>query len=531
MLLLFVVASLGYLVGNIKIKGSSLGVAAVLFVGLFIGTLDSRLVIPEIVFSLGLVLFVYSIGLSSGPAFFKSYKANGFRDIGFILSMLLISGIIAGIVWFAMDFSAATITGVYAGSTTNTPALAGVIDFVSQKPNNIVTELNSLVVGYSFSYPMGVLGGILAIAVMQKWLKIDYEKEKKELRHKYPIEEELTSCTVRITNEDVVGLALRDLINQHQWNIVFGRHERERNLRLAKWDTTLQIRDRIMIVGNEEELNAVIKVLGIKSTKDLTTEREEFDIRQIFVSNAYTAGRTIASLNLDEKYDAIVTRIRRGDADILAKGNTVLELGDRIRFVARRKDLNALSKYFGDSYRESSRVNLFSFGLGIGMGLLLGMFEFHFSDTFSFKLGYAGGPLIVSLLLGALRRTGPVVWTLPYSATVTLQQMGLMLLLAVIGVKSGTSFINSFNMEGLMMIAASAIISLTTAFTILGVGYKLVKIPFSILTGMVSNQPAILDFALSKTSNRLPLIGYTMMFPIALIGKIVIAQLLYMVLS
>lgn len=532
LLLLFVVASLGYLAGTIKIKGSSLGVAAVLFVGLLIGTLDARLVIPEIVFSLGLVLFVYSIGLSSGPAFFQSYKTNGFRDIGFILSMLLISGCVAGLLWYIFDFSAATITGVYAGSTTNTPALAGVIEYASQGAGSMLqTDLKSLVVGYSFSYPMGVLGGIIAIAVMQKWLAIDYQKEKKELKHKYPIEEELTSCTVRISNEDVVGHTLRDLLKKHKWNIVFGRHERERVLNLAKWDTTLLLRDRIMIVGSQEELDAAIAVLGVKSTKDLTTDREEFDIRQIFVSNGYAAGRTIASLNLDEKYDAVITRIRRGDADILAKGNTILELGDRIRFVARRKDLNELSKYFGDSYRDSSKVNLFSFGLGIGMGLLLGMFEFRFSDTLSFKLGYAGGPLIVSLLLGALRRTGPVVWTLPYSATVTLQQMGLMLLLAVIGVKSGTSFINSFNMDGVMMIAASGIISLSTAFLILLVGYKVVKIPFSILTGMVSNQPAILDFALSKTGNRLPLIGYTMMFPIALISKIVIAQIMFIVLS
>ena len=532
LLLLFVVASVGYLVGTIKIGGGTLGVAAVLFVGLLIGTLDSRLVIPEIVFSLGLVLFVYSIGLSSGPAFFKSYKANGFRDIGFILSMLIVSGCVAGLLWYFLDLSAATITGIYAGSTTNTPALAGVLDFVTQKGGSgVQLDLKSLVVGYSFSYPMGVLGGIIAISLMQKWMKIDYNKEKQELKNVYPTDEELTSTTVQVTNPEVVSQQLRDLLKKYNWNIVFGRYQRGGVVQLSKWDIALKIDDLIMMVGSQEELDKATKVLGVRSEQKLSTNRKDYDIRRIFVSNAYVAGRTIASLNLTEKYDAVVTRIRRGDADILAKANTVLELGDRIRFVARRKDLNALAKYFGDSYRESSRVNLFSFGLGIGVGLLLGMIEFRFSDTLSFKLGYAGGPLIVGLLLGALRRTGPVVWTLPYSATVTLQQMGLMFLLAVVGVKSGTSFINSFNSEGLIMIGASGVISLATAFIILLVGYKFVKIPFSILTGMVANQPAILDFAMSKTNNRLPLIGYTMMFPIALISKIVIAQVLFILLS
>ncbi len=532
LLLLFVVASLGYLVGTIQFKGSSLGVAAVLFVGLVFGMMNQELAIPEIVFSLGLVLFVYSIGLNSGPAFFKSYKKNGFRDIGFILGMLVISCFVAGLLWFIMDYSAATITGIYAGSTTNTPALAGVIDYVSQQTGEGVSSaLDSLVVGYSFSYPMGVLGGIIAIAFMEKWLRINYKEEKQSMKNKYAIDEDLTSATVILNNEKLANVKLRDLVAKYKWNIVFGRYMHNDQLQLANWDTTLSIGDHIKIVGAQEELDKAIKVLGQRSNVDITANSTELDIRRIFVSNPYVTGRTIASLNLSEKYDAVITRIRRGDAEILAKANTVLELGDRIRFVARRKDLKALSKYFGDSYRESSRVNLFSFGLGIGLGLLLGMFEFTFSENLSFKLGYAGGPLIVGLILGSLRRTGPIVWTLPYSVTITLQQIGLILLLAVVGVKSGHSFVDSFNLDGVMMIGASAIISLATAFLTLWIGYRIVKIPFSILTGMVSNQPAILDFAMSKTNNRLPLIGYTMMFPIALISKIVIAQVMYIVLS
>jgi putative transport protein len=240
-------------------------------------------------------------------------------------------------------------------------------------------------------------------------------------------------------------------------------------------------------------------------------------------------GRTLASLRLDEKYHFIISRIRRGDIEMLAKGNTILELGDRIRFVARREDLEALSKLFGDSYTESARVNLFSFGLGIGIGLLLGNIDITLG-AISFKLGYAGGPLIAGLILGALRRTGPIVWSLPYSANVTLQQIGLILLLATIGVRSGHSFIQALDNDTLVIVGGSVLISLFTAIVTLIVGFKLVKIPFSLLMGIVSNQPAILDFALAKAGNRLPMFGYTMMFPLALISKVVIAQILFLLL-
>ncbi|MBT8191233.1 MAG: hypothetical protein KJO29_12455 [Bacteroidia bacterium] len=531
-LLLFVVASLGYLIGNIRFKGSSLGVAAVLFTGLAFGAIDSRLQIPEVVYLLGLVLFVYSIGLSSGPAFFNSYKKNGLRDIVFIISMLLFSGLIAGLLWMAFNFSAATITGAYAGSTTNTPALAGVIDYITNNFENGVAEImiNQSVIGYSFSYPMGVLGGIISILIMEKLLKIDYEKEKQVLRHQYPVGDNLTSATVQVTNPAIVDIQIRDLFAEHNWNIVMGRIFSNGKVRLSHWNMTLELDDMIMIVGDPEDVEDAISVIGKRTKSYLQFDRTKFDARRIFVSNPDVVGHSIASLELDKKFDAIVTRIRRGDVDMLATGETVLEMGDRLRFMARREDLKKLSDYFGDSYAASSRVNLFSFGFGIGLGLILGNIEFNFGNGFIFKLGYAGGPLIVGLLLGALRRTGPLVWTLPYSANVTLQQIGLILLLAGIGVSSGHTLVESLNIEGLCIFMASVIISIVTAISMLFIGYKLVKIPFSLLMGIVSNQPAILDFANSRTGNHIPQFGYAMMFPLALIMKIVIAQILFMVL-
>ncbi len=533
LLLLFVVASLGYLLGTIKIKGGSLGVAAILFTGLFFGAIDPSFKVPEIILLLGLSLFVYSIGVSSGPAFFNAYKNNRLRDFVFIISSLIFSGLIAAALSLLFDFSAAATAGIYSGSTTNTAAMAGVIDIINRSFDGAESGLllQDVVVGYSFSYPMGVLGGIIAIIVLEKILNVDYAAEKEQLRRKYPLDEGLTSATIRVENQEVLGIQLRDLFKRYNWNVVFSRIASGGEICLSNWDTSFKHNDDVMVVGSSPEIDAVADILGRKVDSELTYDRKQFDVRRIFVSNTELIGRSLASLNLHEKFNATITRIRRGDIDMLARNDIILELGDRIRFIARREDLDGLSSFFGDSYHKASRINVFTFGLGIGLGLLLGALEFSFGPQFNFKFGYAGGPLIVGLILGGLRRTGPIHWTMPYSANVTLRQLGLTLLLAAIGVRSGNAFVQSLSIEGLWFFLGGTVISLMTAITILYVGHRIMKMPFTLLTGIVSNQPAILDFATTRAQNRIPEFGFTLMFPIALISKIVIAQFLFLFLQ
>ena len=537
LVLLFVVAAIGYLAGKISIKGVNLGVAAILFVGLIFGAKYPGVEIPEILFQLGLVIFVYSIGIGSGRAFFRSINKNGSRDIVFGSVMLTISAILAIGVFYLFQFDASTTIGIYTGSTTNTPALASVIDQINSLKGtgfNKESMGQAAVVAYSFTYPMGVLASIIAIVLMERVFKIDYAKEKSKIGKKYNQGEGLTSGTIIITKPASAGIALRDLFSEHNWNVVFGRFVAVNNdeVHLPNWDTKFEVGDKIMVVGDQDELDRVAEVLGEHSDEKLSYNRSEYDVRRIFVSNPYVVGKSLSELHLDRKYNAIVTRIRRGDVDMLATGNTVLELGDRIRFVARRADLNDLSTFFGDSYYESSRLNLFSFGLGIALGLLLGTIEFTLPGGINFKLGMAGGPIVVSLILGAVQRTGPIVWTLPYSVNVTLRQVGLLIFLAVIGIKSGPTFVESLTGgSGMLVFVGGLIISLLTAILTLIIGYKLVKIPFTLLLGLVSNQPAVLEFALGRAKNNLPIIGYTMIFPISLILKIVYAQILFMFLN
>ena len=528
-LLLFIVIALGAFAGSIKIKGKSLGVSMVLFVGLLVGSTNANFQISQIILILGISIFLYSVGLNSGQIFFQSYKKNGMRDIVFSLSTICLIAVFAVVLWQIFGFDVASLAGIYAGVSTNTPAFAAVLEHIQNSSNSSV-EMSHLVVSYTLAYPIGIVGSIVGIILMQRWLKIDFKGEYKKLRTEFPLDNDLTSFPIEITEKAATGVPVRTLLADKGWNIKFGRVWKNEELSLSHWDTEFAIGDKVMLLGSSEDVKAAVGELGVRVKKNIFYNRDVYDTRRIFLSNPNLAGRTLASIDLPKKYNALITRIRRGDNDMLATGSTILELGDRIRVIAKREDLDGLSSYFGDSYHSSSRINLVSFGLGLVLGLLLGTVNIPLWDGLNIHLGFAGGPLVVGLILGSLKRTGPILWTLPYSTSVVLQQLGLMFLLAYIGVNNGTVFFESLSTESLKLVLAAVILSISSALLILFVGYKIAKIPFSLLMGMVSNQPAVIEFANERAKSKIPQMGYALILPIVLIMKLLITQVMYIIL-
>jgi putative transport protein len=531
LLLLFLVSAIGYAIGLIRVKGVSLGIAAVLFVGLAFGALDPALRIPDIIFQFGLVVFVYTIGLSSGPGFFRSFKRGGLRDNVFVFLLLVFAAVLAVLYHFLLNQEAGITAGLYAGSLTNTPALASVVETLKAAAASGQEDLSATpVVGYSVAYPMGVLGPILAVFIMQRLWRVNYRQDAQRVRGVHLVEQEIYNQTVRITNSEVTGVPLNQLVAERRWDVVFSRLLRDGHVSLATGETSLQVGDLVSVVGTPEDVDTAIPAMGVLAEEHLDFDRSEYDFRRVFVSNYDLAGRRLADLSLTQRYGALVTRVRRGDIDFLAHGDTVLELGDRVRVVAPRDQMKNITELFGDSYKELSEVNLVSLGFGLVLGLLVGMIPIPLPGGIVIKLGLAGGPLIVGLILGALRRTGPILWTLPYSANLTLRQMGLILLLAAIGVNAGYTFVTTLQGGGgLQIFLAGATISLAVPFLTLLIGYKLLRTPYGLLTGMVSGlhtQPAVLGFSLEQSENELPNVGYALVFPVATITKIIIAQLL-----
>ena len=532
LLLLFVVAAIGYPLGRIRIRGSSLGVAAVLFVGLGIGALHPQLKLPEIIYVMGLALFVYTIGLSSGPAFVASLRQDGVRNNILILAVLVLA---AALTVAAQRFLAlpATITvGLFAGSLTNTPALAGALETIKHlaPPNLMEQLLAEPVVGYSIAYPMGVMGVVLAISLVQKLWRIDYGEEAKRIRIAGAATEALRSRTIRVTWFQAGRQTVAELSRQQKWDVVFGRIKRGGEYLLTGPRVRFQPGDLVLAVGTDVELQRVTEVLGEMSEEEIASDRSEFDYRRIFVSNPRVAGRRLGSLNIFERFGATVTRVRRGDDDFLPHDDMVLELGDRVRVVTHRDRMGEVTALFGDSYRAVSEVDILTFSLGLALGLLLGIVPFPLPGGVTLKLGFAGGPLIVALVLGTIGRSGGMVWSLPYSANMTLRQIGLVLFLAGIGTRAGYGFVSTLAKGGgLAIFAAGAVVTCLAALATLWIGHRLLNIPMGILIGMVAGlqtQPAVLGYALEQTGNDLPNIGYASVYPVATIAKILIVQVL-----
>jgi putative transport protein len=250
----------------------------------------------------------------------------------------------------------------------------------------------------------------------------------------------------------------------------------------------------------------------------------------MFVSNTKVAGHRLKELDLPQHFGAVITRLRRGDVEFVPHGDTVLELGDRVRVVTKRENMGAVSAFFGDSYRALSEIDVLTFSFGLALGLILGTVPIPLPGGISIKLGMAGGPLIVALILGAVGRTGTMVWNLPYSANLILRQFGLILFLAGVGTRAGYAFVTTLTQgSGLVIFIAGAVITCITAVIALWFGYRLLKIPLVLLTGMLAGlqtNPAVLSFALEQTGNELPDIGYASVYPTALIAKILLAQVL-----
>ncbi len=532
LLYLFLAAALGSLLGNLKWRGNSLGVASVLFVGLAIGAIRPDIKIPDIIKLLGLAIFVYSIGLSSGPSFFSSLKNRGVSNLLLTLLILGILSLCIGVAAALLGFDAASAAGLLAGITTNTPALAGLLDAILKNGSDSVQFMSSnAVVGYSISYPAGVLGLMIALSVMQHLLRVNYAAESKALSKEFSTGLPLVNQTIKITQEAFIGATLRDVKQQHQLQIVFGRLRRDGTDQLCHLEMHLQANDLISIVGEQEEVARTAALLGEPVDIDISGDRSVFDVRRIFVSNPKVAGQTIASLNLHEQYSVVLTRIRRGDVDSLVTSNTVLELGDRIRVLARKSDMKQIAQLFGDSYEHISHIDLLSFGFGMGIGILIGSIEMTLPGNIIFSLGFAGGPLVAGLVLSHLRRSGPILWALPYSANLTLRQIGLMLMLAAIGINSGSTFLQTMlSPVGPQMLLSGLLISVLAGILILFIGYKWLKIPFVLLSGMVSHHPANLDFANNRAGNKIPTYGYALAYPLLLIGKIIFVQVLWLVL-
>lgn len=515
-LLLFVVAAAGFLVARLRVRGFSLGVAAVLFAGIAASAIDERLVLPEPVWVLGLALFVYTVGLASGPGFVAVLRRRGLATNALVLAAIAAAtGVSLGGLALA-GLSGPTAAGAFAGGLTNTPALAAALEAL--KSGHAERLAADPIVGYSLAYPLGVILPLLAVwALLQRAARLS----PSELP-------ELVTRTARVRADGLASLA--ELRSAHGGTVAFGRVKRGDTLLVAADALRLSRGDQVTVVGPIDAVEQLVTELGGLSEERLSLDRHAVDSRRIVVSSPAMVGRHLADLDLGERFGATVTRVRRGDVDLVAEPDTTLELGDRVRVVAPRERIAEVTRAFGDSYRALGEIDVLTFAVGIAIGLAIGAVRIPTGGGSHFELGFAGGPLIVGLVLGSLGRTGPLVWQLPYQANLTLRQLGTILFLAGVGTKAGSAFAHTLtDTRALTVLGTGALTTLVALAITLAVGSRVLRLPPRTLAGVVAGmqtQPAVLAFATEQSpDDREVNLGYATVYPVAMIAKIIVAQI------
>jgi putative transport protein len=536
--LLFTVVGLGYFLGNVRIGGFTLGIAAVLFVGLVFGAIDPQaFVIPEVIYVLGLILFVYTVGLQSGPIFFNLFRRQWLR----LTALAGIATIVAagGSVLAArlLHVSSPVASGLFCGSLTNTPALAAAVEALRGSlasspldPVDLKLRLDGPTVGYSIAYPFGVIGVIVTMQLVSKLRRVNFAKEEERATRSAGLQtEDLLIREVRVTNPQIIGKRLEESMLTDLTGMVFTRIKRGADVCLVEPDVVLHEGDVLVGVGSRAAVKKAELLVG-PSVQDLVEKSSpEIEYRDLVVINRKVVGIGVDQLSRVVGHPVIVSRIRRGGVHIMPQPGATLELGDQVRVVTHREDLDRVTALIGNPLKDISETDFLSFSLGLVLGVAVGMIPVPFFGGHVVRLGFAGGPLVVGLLLGRLGRTGPIVWTMPANVSLTLRQLGILFFLAGVGTRAGDSFVRTFASQGPALLLTGAAITMLSTLTIVLVanrwfGYDMIS-TFGIMAG-IHTQPAALAFAAKHTGSESPNISYAAVYPVALIAKIILAQVL-----
>jgi putative transport protein len=528
-LTLFVVIGLGYVLGQVNFFGFRLGVAGVLFVGLAVGSLSPAINLPEVLVGLGLVIFLYTIGIQSGPAFFASFRKSGYQHTLLVVAVLVLGAALTSVSASVLGLPGGRAAGLYTGALTSTPALAAVRERLHDQARQerlpsgkARTAADDAVVGYSVAYPMGVIAVLLCFELTRRWWR--------PVLRSAPEAPEILVRNFVVRNPGIVGATVGEVLRLHRdAGFVVSRIQHEGRTGIVKPDTPLEEGDIVVAVGDEEALGRAQHIFGGLTEARIEQDRSQLDYRRVWVSSERVVGKRIAELDLQDQLAATITRLRRGDVDVVPTPDTRLEYGDRVRVLTRPANFPAVSQFFGDSIRGSAETDFGSVAIGMVLGALVGMAPLPLPGGSTVRLGLAGGPLIVALILGKLERSGRISWTIPVSANLTLRQIGLLLFLSGVGTNAGYAFRTTVQTDGLRLLLAGTVITFAVTMVMLVLGYKWLKMPFDLLLGLVSGsqtQGACVAFATDMTKSDVPNVAYASIYPVAVIVKIVLAQML-----
>ena len=517
---LFIILSLGLMLGEVKYKGFSLDSSAVIFVAMLLGHLGYT--VPAAFQTLGLLLFIFTIGIQAGPGFFDAILRYGKQLV--LIGFVLIA-IAAGLSYAAIkifNIPVAVGVGLFNGALTSTPGLAAAFE---------ATGSPLTAVGYGIAYPAGVILVILFVQVFPRFLKVDIRKEEKNyealLHEDNP---ELTNEVLRITNTNIHGKQIRHLDIRNITGGVISRVSHDGNVFAPNSETFLYVDDYVKVVGDQASLNRMELLLGEPVDIELAFD-SRFVVEWLLVTNRKVVSKSIHELNLTA-YNATITRIRRSGIDIKPFPHSKLRFGDKLLISGASSEMNGVRRVLGNDEKRLSETNFLPISLGIVLGVLVGSITIPIGSLFDFSLGLTGGVLTTALILSNIGKTGPILWSMSGSGNQLLRKLGLLLFLASVGTNAGSELQQVLNDNGFQLIGIGLVITLVPMLVGALVGHYVFKLNIlsllGVITGAMTSTPGLAAID-SKTDSEAPSVGYATVYPAALVLMIIFSQLLALI--
>ncbi|EEY2599636.1 putative transporter [Escherichia coli] len=536
--ILALVAVVGLFIGNVKFRGIGLGIGGVLFGGIIVGhfvsqagmTLSSDML--HVIQEFGLIMFVYTIGIQVGPGFFASLRVSGLRLNLFAVLIVIIGGLVTAILHKLFDIPLPVVLGIFSGAVTNTPAL-GAGQQILRDLGTPMEMVDQMGMSYAMAYPFGICGILFTMWMLRVIFRVNVETEAQQHESSRTNGGALIkTINIRVENPNLHDLAIKDVPILNGDKIICSRLKREETLKVPSPDTIIQLGDLLHLVGQPADLHNAQLVIGQEVDTSLSTKGTDLRVERVVVTNENVLGKRIRDLHFKERYDVVISRLNRAGVELVASGDISLQFGDILNLVGRPSAIDAVANVLGNAQQKLQQVQMLPVFIGIGLGVLLGSIPV-FVPGFpaALKLGLAGGPLIMALILGRIGSIGKLYWFMPPSANLALRELGIVLFLSVVGLKSGGDFVNTLvNGEGLSWIGYGALITAVPLITVGILARMLAKMNYLTMCGMLAGSmtdPPALAFAnnLHPTSGAAAL-SYATVYPLVMFLRIITPQLL-----
>lgn len=535
---LALVAVVGLWIGNIKIRGIGLGIGGVLFGGIIVGHIADRLGMtlsgPMLLFvqEFGLILFVYTIGIQVGPGFFASLRVSGLRLNLFAILIVLLGGLVTAILHKLFAIPLPVVLGIFSGAVTNTPAL-GAGQQILRDLGLSTEQLDVMGTSYAMAYPFGICGILLSMWLLRVLFRVNVDEEAR--KHDTTLNSgvsHIRTINVRVENSNLNNMAIQDVPLLNSDKIICSRLKRDELLMVPSPTTVIQAGDLLHLVGLPRDLHNAQLVIGKEVETSLSTRGTDLRVERVVVTNEKVLGKKIRDLQLKERYDVVISRLNRAGVELVASSDASLQFGDILNLVGRSAAIEAVASEVGNAQQKLQQVQMLPVFIGIGLGVLLGSVPLFIPGfPVALKLGLAGGPLIMALILGRIGTLGKLYWFMPPSANLALRELGIVLFLAVVGLKSGGDFFATLTHgEGVTWMCYGIFITAIPLLTVGVLARMLGNMNYLTLCGMLAGSmtdPPALAFAnnLHATSGAAAL-SYATVYPLVMFLRIITPQLL-----